>query len=171
MEGASSQPPRGFTPSGTIRWARACATPLKYAEGITKPRRSSISRYENGLRYERKVQAALLTRMPALRCNQWFEYIGQESFIRHAQPDAFLWLEAERTLVIFEIKLRHVVQAWWQLRQRYEPILRHVFQPERVFVCEVCTIFDPQQIIPEPPRLTRSLERLKEDVYNVLIFK
>lgn len=138
---------------------------------MTKPRRSSVSRYENGLRYERKVQAFLSAQLPTLQCNQWFEYIGQESFIRHAQPDAFVWLEEERALVIFEIKLRHVTYAWWQLRRRYEPILRHVYQPERVFVCEVCTIFDPQQVIPEPPRLIRSVNRMKEGLYNVLIFK
>jgi hypothetical protein len=123
------------------------------------------------LRYERKVQSFLSDRLPTLRCNQWFEYVGQESFVRHAQPDAFLWLEPERTLVIFEIKIRHVAYAWWQLRHRYEPILRHVFQPERVFICEVCTIFDPQQAIPEPPRLIRSIDRMKEGMYNVLIFK
>jgi hypothetical protein len=97
-----------------------------------------------GLRYERKVLVHLLETLdknvifqPAFR----FRSAGT-AFDQFAIPDA-LYLSPSNVLTIFEIKLRHTADAWYQLKRLYLPIIQKAYPAiDRINLVEICANYD-----------------------------
>jgi hypothetical protein len=53
-------------------------------------------------------------------------------------------------LVIFEIKIAHMPEAWWQLKRLYEPVLRAWPRVTGIPIrcCEVVQAYDPHVPFP-----------------------
>jgi len=60
--------------------------------------------------------------------------------------------------VIFEIKLQHMPEAWWQLRKLYQPVVEEYYKPRAISVVEVCRSFDPAIPLPEDIELIDDIQ-------------
>jgi hypothetical protein len=120
-----------------------------------------------GLRYERKVHSALMDLWPAyqIQASPTLKFVD-DGGRRICIPDAVFIDVDSRTVGLFEIKAQHTPDAWWQLRQFYEPVVR-VWLPEcRVVVCEICRSYDPATPFNEPIILLNNRAEFKEFVLS-----
>lgn len=156
---AAFSPPRNFQPiEGPIAKVRKIDSPIH-----TKGRSTPAQR--RGLRYEAKALDHLKALGPSFEPSPWFSFY-EAGRHRFANPDG-LW-QIDRRVVIFEIKEHHTIDAWWQLRRLYEPLIRAlIFSPVEVLVVEMCRSFDPAVLLPEDPLLIYDLKDLQPDRFNV----
>lgn len=144
-----------------------------------EPQRGGGAVKAAGRRYERKVHCrlgsmyspessldgALYT--PA----QWIEFRERgQSRSRWAQPDGLLLNLSRGLLVVVEVKLRHVVTAWWWLRGIYGPLLHFLFPKWTIAYLEVVRYYDPAVRWPEPIRLVREPSLVREGQFGVHIW-
>jgi len=160
-------PPRRFRP--------LCGAPRNVSWGpwSFKGSRGLSSAQQSGLRYEAKAQSYLATELgyayhpnPTLR----FE---DDSGARFLVPDG-LYFDSVGSAVVFEVKSQHMPEAWWQLRQLYEPVVRALNFVNRVACVEVVKSFDPGMGFPEPVQSYRDLQVLlaaPAPGFKVLIWK
>ena len=102
----------------------------------------------------------------------WFQYqeVG-ETRVRYCQPDGLLFEPSLRRVVIVEIKLKHTEKAWWQLRQKYGPLIQHVFPWMEIAYCEVVQWFDLDIPFPELVELRPAVRMSQPDEIQVTIWK
>lgn len=140
-------PPQGFLEPSLpinqieIRWR-------KYSRRI-----GNTAAKEAGLRFEEKVQTALLDLFPLYEAEPQIIYWTPKG-PRNAFPDGLLLLP-ERTIII-EIKRQHMPEAWWQLRRHYSLVMeRYRVQP--IQCIEIVKDFDCAMPFPEPYVLHSSI--------------
>lgn len=81
----------------------------------------------------------------------WFKYrIAAHPFRENfAQPDGLIINMNEGLVYVVEIKLRHTVDAYFQLLDRYIPLMQKFFPKDfRFCAVEVCRWFDPMMAFP-----------------------
>lgn len=155
-ESARPPTPKRFKPAIDVRSARFL--PGKPAF-IT--RKKSRGKFAVGIRYERKVHehlALLALGVPGLQYieSPWIEF-EDRSGQRYCQLDGLLIDTRAMAAIIYEVKYKHIANAWWQLTQLYEPVVRKLL-PEYRPIClmEVVHWHDPQVSFPERYDLTSS---------------
>lgn len=128
-----------------------------------------------GLRYERKVQLKLCSDFDNYMPGPWFEYktSDEPKRINYAQPDGIL-IDIERGVItIAEIKLRHTVEAYFQLLDKYLPIVRMFFNNSEDLwsfaVCEVTKWYDCHTQFPCKPKLRESIDIVSPKEFGVHI--
>ena len=101
---------------------------------------------ERGLRFEERVQEHLSEAFPT-------SYIAEPELVywtgkgpRNGFPDGVL--ELPDRLVVFEMKIQHMPEAWWQLRKHYQPVLE-AYTKVPVQCVEIVKDFDLQMPFPE----------------------
>jgi hypothetical protein len=106
------------------------------------------SAQKSGLRYERKVQVELGRRLghdfdpkPGL------VFYDQREGEHYAFPDGLI--KRPGIACIVEIKFQHMPESWWQLRRKYEPIIRWLFPGQKILCLEICSLLDAQMPYPE----------------------
>jgi len=71
---------------------------------------------------------------------------------------ALVW--DHRFMVIVEVKIQHMPEAWWQLEAAYRPILQAAAPKADIYCLEVCRSYDPEYAISllsaYGPRISRS---------------
>lgn len=88
-----------------------------------------------------------------------------------AQPDGLLFNIPAGRVTIFELKLKHTPDAWWQLRHKYAPIVSAWLEGTyEVEVCEMVQWYDGQASFPEHVLLTPRPETLTQGVFGVFIW-
>jgi hypothetical protein len=139
-------PPRyRFRPVGDVRSATFVSkSPLR---SIKNPG-SHTAAQKAGKRFEKK----LLSRLDSTDDYQvlkapWIQYEVSEAGPRWCQPDALISRKTD--VLIVEAKLTHTADAYWQLRQLYEPIVKWIFPKAVVHLVEVTRSFDPAVRMPE----------------------
>lgn len=105
--------------------------------------RGTTAARENGLRYESKVQEFLSQLEGYITPRITFE---DDSGFRLCIPDGLLLTPSQT--IVFEIKVQHMPEAWWQLRKLYQPLLER-FYHNVVSVVEVVRSYDPTTPFPE----------------------
>jgi hypothetical protein len=118
-----------------------------------------------GLRYEDRIQEALSRRFTDL-----FQSNVRLFYRDGRGPGGCIFdglLMAGKSVTIIEIKLQHMPEAWWQLRKKYEPVVRAwpVLEGRRVYLLEICRSLDASMPFPEPLNVVQSIDELlmKED--------
>lgn len=106
-------PPRFLPPRGTI--SRVAPRWRSYQR-----RKGNSDAKEAGLRFESQLVVALHEKFPSIDLQPEFRY-SDSGGPRICFPDAVLRLP-DRT-VVFEAKLAHTADAWWQLEKLYKPVL------------------------------------------------
>lgn len=166
------KPPKSFRPAGPVFDARLSSSPLR---GIRKPGTGTAIQ-RAGKRYENRVLVAV-TKLFAgsdvfVRPSPWIEFSVDPSTSRHCQPD--LLLETPSEIFLCEIKLSHTVDAYWQLRHLYEPVVSRLHE-RPVRLVEITKSFDPVVRFPAPMRLFFSIEHVlrtpPSDAVEVLQWK
>lgn len=136
--------PQGFKPAGRVLAAEFALPPA------LRKRRYTGRRLE-GIRYERRAQEHLADfygdrYLPS----PWLRFFTGGQW-RWCQPDAILIDLEHGRITIVEIKYQHTPDAWWQVRQLYQPVLSAMFPPElwSFEACEVVKWYDPNTLFPE----------------------
>ena len=162
MRWSRCPPPHNFTPAGLIHHAEIATQNPPFS--IPTPRRGSRAA---GARFERKVQSHLRESRPlSYRASPWIRFNNS----RWCQPDG---LDVDNGLItIVEIKLQHTAAAWWQTRQLYEPLVRHIFGEEYTYaVLEIVKWLDPHLAFPERFEiLDEPFLNMRDDAFHVCIW-
>jgi len=156
-------PPRGFRSAEGVRraWPEQSG-PF----GRTPSLRGKSAAQKIGLRYERKVLAELAQEYPVgLLPSQWFKW-EDSSGLHWCQCDALH--VALDVLTVFEVKARFTSDAWYQLRQLYEPVVRRAYYMTPARCVVVCRSFDPWTAFPERYNIITALSQIETGVLNVL---
>lgn len=114
-----------------------------------------------GIRYEEKVQSFFAEKFGALYIpSPWFAYqtLWQPRW-NYAQPDGLLLDFRSGIILIIEIKYSHCAEAYFQLVDKYLPLMRAFFGTEnwRFATCEVVYWYDRAVSFPCEVRLCREI--------------
>lgn len=95
--------------------------------------------------------------------NPWIKFEGQAG-IKWCQPDGLLFDLEAGLLTIVEVKYQHTTDAWWQLRELYEPVVRKLFPQKlwRIVVLEYVKWFDPSVPWPEDIQMVAQLAHVSK---------
>ena len=157
-------------------WARYAKTsPLK---NLRAPGSNTASQ-KAGRRYESKILRNLkVGNETTFMLSPWIHYALTSGLEHHCQPDAILL--RKDCLIIFEVKLTHTIDAYWQLRHLYAPAMRKVEPNTPQHLVEITRSFDPNCLYPETMRLFFDLSILlsylaatvpDEKIINILQWK
>lgn len=137
---AACAPPRGFRSAEGLRSAWPSESG-PFGRSPTPIRGSGAQRA--GLRYERKVKEHLAGLLEGFVPGPWFKFLDRTNVLRWCQPDG-LWRSRDGSnAIIFEVKIRFVASASFQLARLYEPVIRAAYRPRRVALVTICRAFDP----------------------------
>lgn len=168
-------PPRKFVPAGFVTWAQFAPDEPDYIK--TNKKRVTGARAA-GLRYEAKAKIMLQRTIPEADSNNsnqllvgpWLMFKAGNDKIRYCQPDALLIDLENKRVVIYEIKLQHTSQAWWQVRKLYQPVLERIYT-NYSFVCvEVVKWLDAHAAFPETFYYAESPMDLTDGKFGVHIY-
>lgn len=92
---------------------------------------------------------------------------------RWCQPDGLLILPYTGQVTIVECKLQHTVDAWWQLKWLYMPVIVKAFPHDlwNYGLCEVVKWYDPATTFPEKVKMRPTLESVRPNEFGVHILK
>lgn len=152
---ARHTPPLGFCPAEGVRSAYLVVGG-EVGPGSLRAPASRTAAQKSGLRYEAKVHKYLAGIFgPAYRQSPWIHFLD-DSGGRRCQPDGLIW-HPDFTVVV-EVKIRHMVSAWWQLCRLYLPVVT-VLRPDKpVALLTIVRSYDPSVLWPEPPNLAPNIE-------------
>lgn len=149
-------PPRGFRPiEGGVRQPQFTT--------LAELDKSGTYAQRAGMRYEEKVHSYI-------RGLQGYDYLANQPLkffdatgMRFCVPDGLILLD--KFTVIVEIKFQHMIDAWYQLRQLYEPVVAALNRDVETRVLEICRSFDPATPFPEPVHLVEDFREYLRNPY------
>lgn len=126
--------------------------------GFAQARRRRVGAKGAGLRYEEKVQdilgGAFARQGLAYLPSPWFKYRRRSAPDREnfAQPDGIAPDVKRGIIFLVEIKIKHTPDSYFQLLDRYVPLLDAFFNSTerlwRIAPIEVCRWYDPLTAYP-----------------------
>jgi hypothetical protein len=132
-----------------------------------------------GLRFEQKVSEHIKKQFPhSYDLQKPIQYRAHgDEFDSYCIPDALIYNQYRKTCLVVEIKWRHNLAAYNQLRCRYQPIVRRLMYKhsfvKRVKVVEVCRHYQHDLCVPEDPNFVSGLLQVIDsthDHYNVWVW-
>ncbi len=92
--------------------------------------------------------------------SQWFSFqrFGQKK--EFCQTDGLLFTPKQMKVLIVEVKYKHTPGAYWQLEDKYLPIIRWLFRDWEISTLEIVKWYDPSTQFP-----TKVI--LKKDILSV----
>ncbi len=124
----------------------------------SRPGTGASSSQKAGVRYEEKAQDHLREVFPFILNSPVVNFIDDSGF-RTCIPDALLVYPPLGRTVIFEIKIQHMPESWWQLKRLYEPVMKAMYPSYDIQVVEVCRSVDASMPFPCKIELIDDLER------------
>jgi hypothetical protein len=153
-----SLPPPNFRPAGDVTFAEVAKEPPSFTKAYSPKAKGSRAA---GLSYERKARKLLeeLHGRDGLS-GPWLRFASkQNARLTFCQPDFVVIDRYLLRCTVFEIKLKHTSDAWWQVRQLYIPVLRALLPPSFTFhAVELVKWFDPHTSFPETFRYLDALD-------------
>lgn len=151
-------PPPGFKPIHYPIIGVVECDPRTLPDGNTAAQKS-------GLRYERKAHEHFKSLFPANYLESPVLSFTDDAGGRYCIPDGVLCFSKPKRIFVLEFKFQHMPEAWWQLRELYQPVIEK-WRPEwQLSVIEVCRSFDPAVPFPEPPVLIHSISEWVKDFH------
>lgn len=141
-EGVRFAPPKGFR---AVTDLQAAWRSQRGPTFLQKEDRPSIAQLD-GIRFEKKVHKIFEDlHLSGVQAGPWFTF--RDAFgLRWCQPD--ILIEFAYGNLIIEAKHNHTTDAWFQLRQLYEPVIAKAL--DATVRCLVVTEhFDPAVVWPE----------------------
>lgn len=124
-----------------------------------------------GVLYEKDVHAHFMLRYGAQwRIGPWIKKLTETGQKEYRQPDALLVDPGQSKITIVEVKHSHTMEAWRQLRLRYQPLVEELFPGYGIACCEVVKFHDPFIKFPEPTALVKGLDDCEVGKMHVLVF-
>ncbi len=81
----------------------------------------------------------------------WFAFYAENrDTVQYCQPDGLLFYDedGQDKLVICEIKFQHVPDAYFQLQNKYLPVVEKAFPRQDIALCEIVKWYDPSTAFP-----------------------
>lgn len=149
MNRTFNEPRKYFPPAGFTKAENP--TNVRLIDYQHPPRRLSAAR-KAGIRYESswsKFAHNLYGSSYRTFTSELFAY-NDTSGQRCCKPDGVLIPPGEEWFAIFEVKVGHIQDSFWQLRHQYEPVLSawNTLKSRRAVVLEVCRRYDPTILYP-----------------------
>lgn len=157
-----------FTAPKRFRFASdvKAATYSDAPPGLARPRGRTVAQ-RRGLAFERRTLQLLADHFKDFKRGPWLQYQNSNG-TWFCQPDGLVVLE--NSVIIFEVKYSHCMEAYWQLRHLYQPVVEALLPGFSTQVVEVPKSFDPHVEWPEDIELMTSVFDLKnlDGVFGVL---
>jgi len=101
----------------------------------------------------------------------WFAFRATNSdTVQYCQPDGLLFVEeGGEKLVICEVKYQHVPDAFFQLQDKYLPVVQAAFPTIPLALCEVVKWYDPAVAFPCEVKKAPRVHEVKENEFGVHI--
>jgi len=115
---------------------------------------------KSGLRYEAKVQRELDSRYGKRYFPSKHIHFRDQRGWNTAVPDGLLC--GFEWVAVIEIKSQHMPESWWQLRRKYEPVVRVLLPHDRIILVEICRALDKDMPYPERFDLIEELDKFLE---------
>ena len=91
----------------------------------------------------------------------WFAfYSSTRETVQYCQPDGLLFVEELGRVVVCEVKYNHVPDAYFQLNQKYLPVVAAAFPSLEISLCEIVRWYDPAVDFPCKVKLTPDLRKV-----------
>lgn len=154
--------------TGDVLTAKILNGKPSFVKGTTRKRGAKGM----GLRYEKRVHRHFLSLYDGYMPGPWFQYTtsDQPSRVNYAQPDGILVDIPSGQITIVEIKYNHCVEAYFQLMDKYLPIVRKFFNNEdlwRFATVEVCNWYDCAVAFPTHVKLRETLGAVRPNEFAV----
>lgn len=125
-----------------------------------------------GLKYEKQAKEYLEQMFGDLFIpGPWFRY-RDSSGSHYAQPDGLILDFSRGVVTIVEIKHSHTPEAWFQLTEKYEPLIRAWLGNSlwKFSLVELVKWYDPMTQFPVKVKLLKDLALAEPTDFNVHIF-
>lgn len=151
-----------------VSWAALAKFPPHF--GGTKKHQSRAQRA--GLSYERRALKYLEELYPhTFLPSPWLVFrLKNEPYLRWCQPDGLIFNLPESRIIIVEIKLRHMAEAYTQINGIYAPVLRKLFPTFQLRQVEVVNWYDPSAAFPVPVQLLSNIDLVPSGRFGVHIW-
>lgn len=138
---------------------RAIVLPVKEAAlgNWTRSSTGVSAAQKSGLRYEKKIHIALRERYGFMYHESQAIHYVDNSGGGTCIPDGIIKLPT--CIVVVEVKSQHMPESWWQLRKKYEPIVRAVWPGEDILLLEICRSLDIDMPYPEKFTIVEDLDK------------
>lgn len=104
---------------------------------------------------------------PLWTAGQWFCYQAASfDTVKYCQVDGLL---DSANLIVVEIKIRHVAEAYFQLYNLYLPVVQAAYPIRSVALCEVTKWYDPFTAFPGPVKLVEGVHLAQPGTFSVHI--
>jgi len=129
-----------------------------------------------GLRYEAKVHDHLLSEFDGYIPSPWFRYTTSDEprRINYAQPDGLI-VDVERgKITICEMKYSHCAEAYYQLLDKYLPIVRRFFNNSEIWefaTVEIVYWYDCAVAFPTTPARRSRLQDVRVNELAVHVWR
>lgn len=170
--GSVAVPPKGFRSAEGLRSAWI-APEGPFGRGPSPLRGTPAQKA--GIRYERKVAEHVREQYVNYTVGQWWGFVDRAGYRRWCQTDGFLM--TPEGAIIFEVKVRGVPDAYFQLHQLYRPVVQRALPGVKIVaLVMVCKHFDPMVRFPEEPEhlsdiALHSLSKPTRPVWSVYTWK
>lgn len=99
----------------------------------------------------------------------WFRFEVASGRTKYCQTDGLLFLPDNNRLIIIECKYQHTPDAYFQLENKYVPVVRQAFPKWTVATCEVVKWYDPSIKFPCAIRLRPEVSEVMPGEFAVHI--
>ena len=147
---------------------------LQGVPAFAQKRRKRRGRMGAGLRYERKVHEFLEKEFDGYMRSPWFRYTTVEhpSREQYAQPDGLIVDIPRGQITICEMKYNHCAEAYFQLVDKYLPLVKAFFNNSELWTfatVEIVYWFDCAVAFPTTPKMRKRLRSVRPNELAVHI--
>jgi hypothetical protein len=121
--------------------------------------------------YERKVNFRLIEEFGFERFipGQWFQFQFYGKKIQFCQTDGLLFTPKQQKVLIIEVKYKHTPGAYWQLEDKYLPVISHLFRDWEISTLEIVKWYDPSTAFPTTVSLKKEITDVRPGEFGVHI--
>lgn len=114
-----------------------------------------------GWLYEKDVSWKLLNEygFTSYIPSQWFHFQQNGHRPEFCQTDGLLFTPKQQKVLIVEVKYKHTIDAYWQLEDKYVPVIRRLLPGWEISTVEIVKWYDS---IPYPTDVV-----LKKDILSI----
>ena len=124
-----------------------------------------------GCLYEQKVNLKLIEEFGFARYipSQWFKFQFYGNKLQFCQTDGLLFTPKQRKILIVEVKYKHTPNAYWQLENKYVPVIKWLFKDWEISTVEIVKWYDPATNFPTEVHLKRNILETRPNEFGVHI--
>lgn len=124
-----------------------------------------------GWLYEKAVNDKLIEEFGFTRYfpSQWFQYQEHNKRYKFCQTDGLLFTPKQYKILIVECKYKHTPDAYWQLEDKYVPVVRKLFPDWEISTIEIVKWYDPSTAFPTEVVLKKDILDTRPNEFGVHI--